>query len=239
MGQLLKRTDVSCKTFQWKWMFEVWFSFKQFVLISCYLCISIFCPLWLVHRFGGEEQQEDNREHLGNAIMSFYSALIDLLGRCAPEMHVSKIPWIINLWSLWKKCNLFFFFFKKSLMLHKAAFIRIILKYLYCEIILKCKICIFLYTFKHLIYYCDGKAEFLQQPLLQSSNQNKIKSLYCYTSCTQGFGGGGGEEEGHIFTDFKWTSILILLFTHSWSKKEKAKLWESEPSWGLSYPLKT
>lgn len=27
--------------------------------------------------------------HLGNAIMSFYSALIDLLGRCAPEMHVS------------------------------------------------------------------------------------------------------------------------------------------------------
>lgn len=26
--------------------------------------------------------------HLGNAIMSFYSALIDLLGRCAPEMHV-------------------------------------------------------------------------------------------------------------------------------------------------------
>ncbi|XP_064208546.1 ryanodine receptor 1-like isoform X4 [Anguilla rostrata] len=38
--------------------------------------------------FGGEEQQEDNRVHLGNAIMSFYSALIDLLGRCAPEMHL-------------------------------------------------------------------------------------------------------------------------------------------------------
>ncbi|KAJ8266585.1 hypothetical protein GJAV_G00132190 [Gymnothorax javanicus] len=36
----------------------------------------------------GEEQQEDNRVHLGNAIMSFYSALIDLLGRCAPEMHL-------------------------------------------------------------------------------------------------------------------------------------------------------
>lgn len=43
----------------------------------------VFC------RFGGEEQQEENRVHLGNAIMSFYSALIDLLGRCAPEMHVS------------------------------------------------------------------------------------------------------------------------------------------------------
>uniref|UniRef100_A0A665VN75 Ryanodine receptor 3 n=1 Tax=Echeneis naucrates TaxID=173247 RepID=A0A665VN75_ECHNA len=26
--------------------------------------------------------------HMGNAIMSFYSALIDLLGRCAPEMHI-------------------------------------------------------------------------------------------------------------------------------------------------------
>ncbi|KAG7259122.1 LOW QUALITY PROTEIN: hypothetical protein CRUP_027105 [Coryphaenoides rupestris] len=38
--------------------------------------------------FGGEEQHEENRVHLGNAIMSFYSALIDLLGRCAPEMHV-------------------------------------------------------------------------------------------------------------------------------------------------------
>lgn len=28
--------------------------------------------------------------HMGNAIMSFYSALIDLLGRCAPEMHVGS-----------------------------------------------------------------------------------------------------------------------------------------------------
>uniref|UniRef100_W5KMZ7 Ryanodine receptor 1 n=1 Tax=Astyanax mexicanus TaxID=7994 RepID=W5KMZ7_ASTMX len=38
--------------------------------------------------FGGEEQHEENRVHLGNAIMSFYAALIDLLGRCAPEMHL-------------------------------------------------------------------------------------------------------------------------------------------------------
>lgn len=44
----------------------------------------------LIDRFGGEEQHEENRVHLGNAIMSFYSALIDLLGRCAPEMHVSR-----------------------------------------------------------------------------------------------------------------------------------------------------
>lgn len=46
-------------------------------------------PFFSVGRFGGEEQHEENRVHLGNAIMSFYSALIDLLGRCAPEMHVS------------------------------------------------------------------------------------------------------------------------------------------------------
>ncbi|XP_039597204.1 ryanodine receptor 3 isoform X6 [Polypterus senegalus] len=34
----------------------------------------------------GEEEEEI--VHMGNAIMSFYSALIDLLGRCAPEMHL-------------------------------------------------------------------------------------------------------------------------------------------------------
>lgn len=47
-----------------------------------------FTGNYVVGRFGGEEQHEENRVHLGNAIMSFYSALIDLLGRCAPEMHV-------------------------------------------------------------------------------------------------------------------------------------------------------
>ncbi|XP_073652919.1 ryanodine receptor 1 [Tursiops truncatus] len=36
----------------------------------------------------GEEPPEENRVHLGHAIMSFYAALIDLLGRCAPEMHL-------------------------------------------------------------------------------------------------------------------------------------------------------
>ena len=45
---------------------------------------------FLSGRFGGEEQHEENKVHLGNAIMSFYSALIDLLGRCAPEMHVRE-----------------------------------------------------------------------------------------------------------------------------------------------------
>ncbi|KAF7252059.1 Ryanodine receptor 3 [Varanus komodoensis] len=33
------------------------------------------------------EEDEEEIVHMGNAIMSFYSALIDLLGRCAPEMH--------------------------------------------------------------------------------------------------------------------------------------------------------
>ncbi|XP_043930092.1 ryanodine receptor 3 [Protopterus annectens] len=35
-----------------------------------------------------EDDEEDEIVHMGNAIMSFYSALIDLLGRCAPEMHL-------------------------------------------------------------------------------------------------------------------------------------------------------
>ncbi|XP_051500982.1 ryanodine receptor 3 [Myxocyprinus asiaticus] len=34
----------------------------------------------------GEDEEEV--AHMGNSIMSFYSALIDLLGRCAPEMHL-------------------------------------------------------------------------------------------------------------------------------------------------------
>uniref|UniRef100_A0A8C3CSH5 Ryanodine receptor 3 n=1 Tax=Cairina moschata TaxID=8855 RepID=A0A8C3CSH5_CAIMO len=38
--------------------------------------------------YGREEEEEEEIVHMGNAIMSFYSALIDLLGRCAPEMHL-------------------------------------------------------------------------------------------------------------------------------------------------------
>uniref|UniRef100_A0A8C3R4K8 Ryanodine receptor 2 n=1 Tax=Cyanoderma ruficeps TaxID=181631 RepID=A0A8C3R4K8_9PASS len=34
------------------------------------------------------KEQEDDTIHMGNAIMTFYAALIDLLGRCAPEMHL-------------------------------------------------------------------------------------------------------------------------------------------------------
>uniref|UniRef100_A0A670XZ75 Ryanodine receptor 2 n=1 Tax=Pseudonaja textilis TaxID=8673 RepID=A0A670XZ75_PSETE len=34
------------------------------------------------------EVEEDDTVHMGNAIMTFYAALIDLLGRCAPEMHL-------------------------------------------------------------------------------------------------------------------------------------------------------
>ncbi|XP_056249309.1 ryanodine receptor 3-like isoform X2 [Seriola aureovittata] len=36
----------------------------------------------------GDGDDEEEVVHMGNAIMSFYSALIDLLGRCAPEMHI-------------------------------------------------------------------------------------------------------------------------------------------------------
>uniref|UniRef100_A0A670I8M0 Ryanodine receptor 2 n=1 Tax=Podarcis muralis TaxID=64176 RepID=A0A670I8M0_PODMU len=36
----------------------------------------------------GPSPKEDDTIHMGNAIMTFYAALIDLLGRCAPEMHL-------------------------------------------------------------------------------------------------------------------------------------------------------
>nr|XP_061843137.1 ryanodine receptor 3-like [Nerophis lumbriciformis] len=36
----------------------------------------------------GSGDEEEEIIHMGNSIMSFYSALIDLLGRCAPEMHL-------------------------------------------------------------------------------------------------------------------------------------------------------
>lgn len=38
------------------------------------------------------QDNDDDLIHMGHAIMTFYSALIDLLGRCAPEMHVSVSP---------------------------------------------------------------------------------------------------------------------------------------------------
>ena len=61
-------------------------------------CVSnMVPPAWLPYSslccfcLSSTEDDEDEEEivHMGNAIMSFYSALIDLLGRCAPEMHVS------------------------------------------------------------------------------------------------------------------------------------------------------
>uniref|UniRef100_A0A8C0F5J6 Ryanodine receptor 3 n=1 Tax=Bubo bubo TaxID=30461 RepID=A0A8C0F5J6_BUBBB len=45
-------------------------------------------PSQAYKREGEEEEVEEEIVHMGNAIMSFYSALIDLLGRCAPEMHL-------------------------------------------------------------------------------------------------------------------------------------------------------
>lgn len=46
-------------------------------------------PCWFSPR-SMEDGEDEEIVHMGNAIMSFYSALIDLLGRCAPEMHVSS-----------------------------------------------------------------------------------------------------------------------------------------------------
>lgn len=47
----------------------------------------IFFYLFFSDR-SADADDEEEVVHMGNAIMSFYSALIDLLGRCAPEMHV-------------------------------------------------------------------------------------------------------------------------------------------------------
>lgn len=48
-----------------------------------------FCFFWDKFPESDTEEEEDDTIHMGNAIMTFYAALIDLLGRCAPEMHVS------------------------------------------------------------------------------------------------------------------------------------------------------
>lgn len=46
--------------------------------------------IWNGLLFNSAEEDDEEVVHMGNSIMSFYSALIDLLGRCAPEMHVRK-----------------------------------------------------------------------------------------------------------------------------------------------------
>lgn len=43
------------------------------------------------------QHNDEDLVHMGHAIMTFYSALIDMLGRCAPEMHVSVFPVNINI----------------------------------------------------------------------------------------------------------------------------------------------
>lgn len=55
-----------------------------------YYPVCFFCFFWKIHESDTEEE-EDDTIHMGNAIMTFYAALIDLLGRCAPEMHVSVL----------------------------------------------------------------------------------------------------------------------------------------------------
>lgn len=62
---------------------------------------------WLLFS-AAEDEEEEEIVHMGNAIMSFYSALIDLLGRCAPEMHVSGLDLLIKrykkyFWRSYKK----------------------------------------------------------------------------------------------------------------------------------------
>lgn len=67
--------------------------FEKYVIsLKCYFIIlfAFLCFFWKIHESDTEEE-EDDTIHMGNAIMTFYAALIDLLGRCAPEMHVSVL----------------------------------------------------------------------------------------------------------------------------------------------------
>lgn len=59
----------------------------------------VFCFLSQINK--SEMEEEDDTIHMGNAIMTFYAALIDLLGRCAPEMHVSFLSLQVLLFSYW------------------------------------------------------------------------------------------------------------------------------------------
>ncbi|XP_077366254.1 ryanodine receptor 3 [Festucalex cinctus] len=59
---------------------------KEAIKISEDPALDLPKPLAAITTGSGEEEEEII--HMGNAIMSFYSALIDLLGRCAPEMHL-------------------------------------------------------------------------------------------------------------------------------------------------------
>ncbi|XP_049611963.1 ryanodine receptor 3 isoform X1 [Syngnathus scovelli] len=59
---------------------------KEAIKISKDPALDLPKPSAAITTGSGEEEEEII--HMGNAIMSFYSALIDLLGRCAPEMHL-------------------------------------------------------------------------------------------------------------------------------------------------------
>ncbi|KAF5900095.1 ryanodine receptor 3-like isoform X1, partial [Clarias magur] len=62
---------------------------KEAIKISETPALDLSCPTQgLVSDTSTEDEEEEEVVHMGNAIMSFYSALIDLLGRCAPEMHL-------------------------------------------------------------------------------------------------------------------------------------------------------
>jgi len=59
-------------------------------VFSCFGPNQLFVCLFVCCDSSADGEDEEEVVHMGNAIMSFYSALIDLLGRCAPEMHVSN-----------------------------------------------------------------------------------------------------------------------------------------------------
>lgn len=82
-GWILRCQQVHCC-----WSGMVW-KIIQFLCLEW--SISVFYKLCSDVCSGRDVIQDNNDDliHMGHAIVTFYSALIDLLGRCAPEMHVS------------------------------------------------------------------------------------------------------------------------------------------------------
>lgn len=77
------------------------FRFKHLLTVPARLPHT--CLYWFFLSSTEDSEDEEEIVHMGNAIMSFYSALIDLLGRCAPEMHVSTWVLRVQLWRAWSE----------------------------------------------------------------------------------------------------------------------------------------
>lgn len=79
-------------------------------------CSPLISDLFFYPVRSGDGDDEEEVVHMGNAIMSFYSALIDLLGRCAPELHVCLLcVQIVSFLNCFSCIDFYHFYFFPSL----------------------------------------------------------------------------------------------------------------------------